>query len=183
VQRIRHRGSGEHTRLACGVRRPRERHIAATRLTVLAEQGFPAGRRKLHAGTRALPTLHPRVSPFPSDSFRIGPSSYGDRRSVGRHRYREGLALVPSVLRRSQHHHFPPSRYFPNSRGLIVGRRYRPASSLVGGDTPNNRSVITGFQAQQRFGGGFSGESRPACDERCERDKSRSLEPHAQSSR
>jgi hypothetical protein len=28
--------------------------FAATRLTVLVEQGFPAGRRKLHAGTRAL---------------------------------------------------------------------------------------------------------------------------------
>jgi hypothetical protein len=38
----------------------RERHVAATRLTVLAEQGFPARRRKWHAGTRALPRTRTR---------------------------------------------------------------------------------------------------------------------------
>ena len=43
--------SGEHTRPACGVRR-------------LAEQSFPAGRRKLHAGTRALLNL-PEAAAFP----------------------------------------------------------------------------------------------------------------------
>jgi hypothetical protein len=37
--------------LACGVRR-------------LAEQSFPAGRRKLHAGTRALPDLPETVAPL-----------------------------------------------------------------------------------------------------------------------
>jgi hypothetical protein len=54
----RERDSRQRVR-ACGVRRPRERHVAATRLTVLAEQSFPAGLRKLHAGTRTLrePTL------------------------------------------------------------------------------------------------------------------------------
>ena len=44
----------EHPRPACGVRRPRERHVAATRLTVLAEQGFPAT-PELYTRTRALP--------------------------------------------------------------------------------------------------------------------------------
>ena len=38
----RHERIGEHTRPACPARRP-------------AEQSFPAGHRKLHAGTRALP--------------------------------------------------------------------------------------------------------------------------------
>jgi hypothetical protein len=33
---------------------PRQRGLATTRLTVLAEQSFPAGRRKLHAGCAAV---------------------------------------------------------------------------------------------------------------------------------
>jgi hypothetical protein len=57
-------------RPACGVRRPRERHVAATRLTVLAEDGFPARRRKWHARTRrcesrSAPTRSRDVLPKP----------------------------------------------------------------------------------------------------------------------
>jgi hypothetical protein len=52
-------GSREHTRLACGVRRPRERHVAATRLTVLAEHGF---RRDAGNGTRGARALPGRVA-------------------------------------------------------------------------------------------------------------------------
>ena len=49
--------------LAYGVRRPRERHVAATRLTVLAEQGFPAGRRKVARGDACAPQTHRDANP------------------------------------------------------------------------------------------------------------------------
>jgi hypothetical protein len=46
---------------ACGVRCAREQHVAATRLTVLAEQSFPPGRRKpeQHFLTQSQPSFTP----------------------------------------------------------------------------------------------------------------------------
>ena len=54
--------------LACRVRRPRERHVAATRLTVLAEQSFPAGTpescTRVFAWANALPGTYDVASQF-----------------------------------------------------------------------------------------------------------------------